>query len=171
MLPSPLIKHLIFWWFAKNLHFFTMSSSLLLCVLLWVFPVRTTVLSRGRLKQNQKTIFREKFNDISGYSPFSEPKKSGRKSCCLPDTTMHFYWKIMGCVWDRVIKLRLVLQNIPSPIFCCRMGLSCWAECWTTAQEFPQPVRLCIHIALDHLLHDISCAQLQKASSGEMGLS
>lgn len=71
-----------------------------------------------------ENTFWEKIKDISGPSPLSVPRKSGRRFCCLPETTTRLYWKIMGWIWDRVIKLRVLLQKIPTPFFAAGQG---WA--------------------------------------------
>lgn len=62
ILIPPLITHLIFWRFAKNLYFFTIIYICLPFALNFSFQKHSA--DQGKLKQNQKTLFSRQ---IQGY--------------------------------------------------------------------------------------------------------
>lgn len=132
-LAPPLIIYLIVWWLAKNLYFFMEIYYFLVCLLHWTFSYRTSILGRGLKQKNRKQKhFWDKFKGLWGNSSFGVPRKSGRKSCCLPDTMIHLYWKTMGWIQRQIIKLRVLLQNFSTTFCTTGCQRACWAECYIT---------------------------------------
>lgn len=95
----------------------------------------------------ENTFFWEKFKDISGYSSFRWTKEIREK--ILLSSWLHDRFLLENNGMD--LRQSDQVEGSPpehsNPMFCCRMGVSCWAECWMTAQEPSQPLRLYIPIA------------------------